>query len=85
MNRISNSNPNILYILSIHVRSAHLVHYGHGFYAYRADALQQVDYPLLVAGEAVGVLNLAAMVGSRGLRSLYWSSTHSRAERLPRR
>ena len=68
MNRISNSNPNILYILSIHVRSAHLVHYGHGFYAYRADALQQVDYPLLVAGEAVGVaeggLNLAAMVGS---------------------
>ena len=31
------------------------VHYPHGFYAYRADALQQVDYPLLVVGEAVGV------------------------------
>ena len=30
------------------------VHYPHGFYAYRADALQQVDYPLLVVGEADG-------------------------------
>ena len=39
----------------------------------------------LVVGEAVSVEPLAAMVGSRGLRSLCWSSTHSRAERLPRR
>ena len=30
------------------------------------------------------MLNLTAIVGSRGLRSLYWSRTHSRAERLPR-
>ena len=29
------------------------------------------------------MLNFSRMVGSRGFLSLYWSSTHSRAERLP--
>ena len=36
-----------------------VVHYGHGFYAYGADAAEEVDDLLLVVGEAVGVEALA--------------------------
>ena len=35
------------------------------------------------AGGLYQVLNFSRMVGSRGFLSLYWSISHSRAERFP--
>ena len=60
----------------------HCVHYLHGLDADGADAAQEVNDFFLVVGEAVGV---EAFGNGRvaGLLSLYWSRTHSRAERLP--